>query len=49
MKVLAVDIETTPLITYTWGLFNQNIGINKVGHLAALCVYARGLSLRLLT
>jgi hypothetical protein len=30
VKILALDIETTPMTTYTWGLWNQNIGINQV-------------------
>jgi len=29
-KVLIVDIETSPSRVWTWGLFNQNIGINQV-------------------
>jgi uncharacterized protein YprB with RNaseH-like and TPR domain len=29
-KVLIFDLETTPLVTYTWGLFDQNIGLNQV-------------------
>lgn len=30
MKILSIDIETTPMITYSWGLWNQNIGINQI-------------------
>lgn len=30
MKVLYLDIETTPIEAYTWGLWNQNIGINQI-------------------
>lgn len=30
MKILHLDIETSPNICYTWGLFNQNIGINQI-------------------
>lgn len=29
-KILVLDIETSPLITYTWGLFNQMIGTNQI-------------------
>lgn len=29
-RILVIDIETSPLITYTWGLFDQNIGLNQV-------------------
>lgn len=30
MKVLYLDIETAPLQAYTWGLWQQNIGINQI-------------------
>jgi len=30
MKVLSVDIETRPNLVYTWGLYDQNIGINQI-------------------
>lgn len=29
-RILIIDIETSPLITYTWGLFDQNIGLNQI-------------------
>lgn len=29
-KILIIDIETSPLITYSWGLFDQNIGLNQI-------------------
>lgn len=29
-KILFVDIETSPLISYTWGLFDQNVGLNQI-------------------
>ncbi len=29
-KILAIDIETSPLTVYTWGLFDQNIGLNQI-------------------
>lgn len=29
-KILVLDIETSPIITYTWGLFDQNIGLNQI-------------------
>lgn len=29
-KTLVIDIETSPLVTYTWGLFNQNISIGQI-------------------
>lgn len=30
MKILALDIETSPNVVYTWGLFDQNVGLNQV-------------------
>ena len=30
MKILMLDIETTPMQVYTWGLWDQNIGINQI-------------------
>lgn len=29
-KLLVIDIETSPNIVYTWGLFNQNVAINQI-------------------
>lgn len=29
-KILLIDIETAPNKAYTWGLWNQNIGINQI-------------------
>lgn len=29
-KVLVLDIETSPMVSYTWGLWDQNIGLNQV-------------------
>ena len=30
MKILLLDIETSPLTAYTWGLWNQNISIKAI-------------------
>lgn len=30
MKILLVDIETSPNLAYVWGLFKQNISIDKI-------------------
>ena len=30
MKILFFDLETTPNLVWTWGLFNQNISINQI-------------------
>lgn len=29
-RILVFDIETAPITAYTWGLFDQNIGLNQV-------------------
>lgn len=29
-KILVLDIETSPIISYTWGLFDQNVGLNQI-------------------
>lgn len=29
-KVLLVDIETAPIISYTWGIWEQNVGLNQI-------------------
>jgi len=42
LKVLAYDLETSPLITYSWGLWNQNIGIGQIEEpTRVLCFAAR--------
>ena len=30
MKILHIDIETSPHTVYAWGLFNQNISLNQI-------------------
>jgi hypothetical protein len=30
VKILAIDIETSPALVYTWRLFKTNIGINQI-------------------
>lgn len=29
-KILVLDIETSPLISYTWGIWEQNISLNQI-------------------
>lgn len=29
-KILILDIETAPLTVYTWGLYDQNVGLNQI-------------------
>lgn len=30
MKILAIDIETSPAVVYAWGLWDQNVGLNQI-------------------
>jgi DNA polymerase elongation subunit (family B) len=30
LKILVLDIETSPLLVWCWGLFDQNIGLNQI-------------------
>lgn len=42
MKILFLDLETSPNLAYVWGLFNQNISINQmVNSTEVLCFGAR--------
>lgn len=42
MKILFLDLETSPNLAYVWGLFNQNIAINQmVSSTEVLCFGAR--------
>jgi uncharacterized protein YprB with RNaseH-like and TPR domain len=44
MKILMLDIETTPMQVYTWGLWDQNIGINQIiKHTEIMCFGAKWL------
>jgi len=46
MKILALDIETSPNVVYTWGLWNQNIGLNQIIQpVRVLCLGAKWLDL----
>jgi DNA polymerase III epsilon subunit-like protein len=29
-RVLVIDIETSPIISYTWGLWDQNVALNQI-------------------
>ncbi len=29
-KILIYDIETSPLETYTWGIYDQNVSVNQI-------------------
>jgi len=29
-RILIIDIETSPIISYTWGLFDQNVALNQI-------------------
>lgn len=44
VKILIIDIESKPLNVYTWGLWNQNIGISQiVEHGGMICFAAKWL------
>lgn len=30
IKMLALDIETAPIVAYVWGLWDQNVGLNQI-------------------
>jgi DNA polymerase elongation subunit (family B) len=40
MKILTVDIETRPNEVYTWGLWNQNVGLNQIKQPGSLLCFA---------
>jgi len=29
-KILVFDLETAPIVSYTWGLFDQNVGLSQI-------------------
>lgn len=39
-KILTIDIETSPSVVYTWGRFQQNIGLNQVIEDGAVICFA---------
>jgi uncharacterized protein YprB with RNaseH-like and TPR domain len=42
MKILFLDLETTPMTAHTWGLWDQNISINQIlDHTEVMCFGAR--------
>lgn len=50
MKILLLDIETTPMQVYTWGLWDQNIGINQIiKHTEMMCFGAKWLGKKKVT
>lgn len=39
-KILALDIETAPMLAHVWGLYDQNVGLNQIEsdwHILAWC------------
>lgn len=40
MKILALDIETSPAEVYAWGLWDQNIGLNQVAKPTRMLCFA---------
>jgi len=50
MKILLLDIETTPMQVYTWGLWDQNISIDQIiKSTEMLCFGARWLGQKKVT
>lgn len=42
VNILALDIETAPILAYTWGLWDQNIAINQIKeHPRIICFTAK--------
>jgi uncharacterized protein YprB with RNaseH-like and TPR domain len=42
VKVLFLDLETTPMTAHTWGLWDQNISINQIlDHTEVMCFGAK--------
>lgn len=40
MRILALDIETSPNVVHTWGLFNQNVGLNQIIRTSEIICFA---------
>jgi DNA polymerase elongation subunit (family B) len=40
MKILLLDIETSPNLAYVWGLWQQNIGINQIEQSGSVLCWA---------
>lgn len=40
MRILALDIETSPAEVYAWGLWDQNIGLNQIARPTRMLCFA---------
>lgn len=40
MRVLTLDIETSPIDAYTWGLWQQNVGLNQIKQATRMLTWA---------
>jgi hypothetical protein len=40
IKILVLDIETRPNLVWTWGLWNQNVGINQIVEPSSVICFA---------
>lgn len=40
MKILCIDIETTPNLAHVWGLWDQNVGLNQLLETTELLCFA---------
>lgn len=40
MKILHIDIETSPNLAWVWGLFKQNVAVNQIKHSGEVLCWA---------
>ncbi len=40
MKLLTLDIETSPNLAYVWGLWDQNVGLNQIASVGSVICFA---------
>jgi hypothetical protein len=40
VKLLVLDIETSPNLAYVWGLWDQNVGLNQIAELGSVICFA---------
>jgi hypothetical protein len=40
MRLLTLDIETSPNLAYVWGLWDQNVGLNQIAELGSVICFA---------
>jgi hypothetical protein len=40
MRLLTLDIETSPNLAYVWGLWDQNVGLNQIANVGSVICFA---------